>query len=512
MPGADALLRASDIAARPDLKLGEVMISPSRRRVEGPAGSVQVEPRTMQVFLLLLDAAGKVVTRNELFDEAWGGAMVGDDSLNRAIGKVRKIAAESAPGFFEVETIPRTGYRLVGDILTFLQQQSAEVDPAKSRISRRGALAGGAGLVAAGGLGLWWNDDRKDREFDQVMARGAQLLDYRDGDVTGLFQRAVALRPDDPKALGLFAYAHAIRTESYASTDRQKAATPEIIQQAEEASSEALSLDSNEPNALLAKVVLERSTLDFAGTEDRLRAILAIAPNHVLTMRHLWDFLQCVGRCQDALTLTERAVTLNPLAAGSQFPRAQLLWIVGRAAEADRVIDRARIAWPDHRTVRFAQFTICAFTGRARTALDMLNESSGFSPALQALWRINLVALDQPTAGNVAAARKACLDGAKRRPTLANSATMVMSALGEVDAAFEILRRRYAIPEPSENARSAQPVQPKGSSTAWRFAPWLFTPPLEAVRADARFHYICDQIGLTEYWAKRGIRPDYQLT
>jgi hypothetical protein len=48
-------------------------------------------------------------------------------------------------------------------------------------------------------------------------------------------------------------------------------------------------------------------------------------------------------------------------------------------------------------------------------------------------------------------------------------------------------------------------------STAWRFAPWLFIPPTASLRADPRFNTLCDGIGLTEYWAKRGIKPDYQL-
>ena len=503
------MLRSSDIAARPDVKLGNVLISPSRRRVEGPLGSVQVEPRTMQVFLLLLDAGGKVVTRNTLFDECWGGAMVGDDSLNRAIGKVRKIAAETAPGFFEVETIPRTGYRLIGDILGQGAGDAAVLTD-KKRVGRRTVIAGALAAAGATGLGFWWIDRRSDQEFDNLIAKGIEKLDYRDADATDDFRRAVALRPDNAKALGSFAYVRALRSESSGATDKEQSANDEAIREAEQASGRALAIDPREPNALLARILLERLTLDFAGTEDRLRAVLSIAPTHIYAMRHLWDLLQCVGRCQDALTLVERAVAINPLAAGNQFPRAQLLWIVGRTAEADRVIDRARNSWPGHQSVRFAQFTIRAFTGRASAALDMLDDQLGFSSALKALWRINLAALIRPTAANIEAARKACLERAKQRPALSNSATMVMSSLGEVDAAFEILRLRYAIERPPESARS-QRNRTKGGSIAWRFAPWLFTPPVAAVRADPRFDYICDEIGLTDYWAKRGIKPDYQL-
>ena len=503
-------MKPSDIAARPDLTLGEVTISPSRRRVEGPAGTATVEPRTMQVFLLLLDAAGRVVTRNELFDQAWGGAMVGDDSLNRAIAKVRKIGAETAPGFFEVETIPRTGYRLVGDIIGHLEPQ-ADARAGTPPISRRTLIAGSAAAAAVGGAGLWWWADRgKDRAFESLMARGIQKVDYRDADAASEFRQAVAIRPTDPRALGLLAFVLALKTESQASTDKDSSARDHVVQEAQVAAQSALEIDPKERNALLAKIILDRSNLDFAATEDRLRRVNAQGPDHINAMRQLWEFLTCVGRCQEALALAERAAAINPLAAGNQFPRAQLLWIVGRNAEADRVIELARIAWPGHETVRFAQFNIRAFTGRAQAALMMLDDPKqvpGFSKELIALWRIALPALDQPTPDKVALARKASLEMSERRLGLSNAATMVMSALGEIDAAFEILSRRYAL-QPPVGAQLQTRNRPKGDSTAWRFAPWLFTPPIAAVRADPRFQYICDEIGLTAYWAKRGIRPD----
>src|SRR5687767_15133599 len=92
------VLKLSDLAGRPDFQLGPLAISPSRRRVEGPAGTVHVEPLVMQVLLLLVDARGELVTREELFEKVWGAAMVGDDSLNRAIARVRRISEEVAPG------------------------------------------------------------------------------------------------------------------------------------------------------------------------------------------------------------------------------------------------------------------------------------------------------------------------------------------------------------------------------------------------------------------------------
>ena len=138
--------KPADLAKRPDFNAGQLAISPSRRRVVGPAGEVTVEPLVMQVFLLLLDARGQVVAREELFERVWGGAMAGDDSLNRAISSVRRIAAEVGPSSFEVETIPRTGYRLIGEALANLPARSRSVDLSHG-LSRR--LLVGAGVTAA---------------------------------------------------------------------------------------------------------------------------------------------------------------------------------------------------------------------------------------------------------------------------------------------------------------------------------------------------------------------------
>ncbi len=109
------MLKLTDLAVRVDFSIGPLRVSPALRIITGPAGEVHVEPLIMQVLILLVEAKGQVVTRNHLFDECWGGANIGDFSLNRTITMVRRIAAETGPGTFRIESIPRTGYRLVTD-------------------------------------------------------------------------------------------------------------------------------------------------------------------------------------------------------------------------------------------------------------------------------------------------------------------------------------------------------------------------------------------------------------
>jgi DNA-binding winged helix-turn-helix (wHTH) protein/tetratricopeptide (TPR) repeat protein len=502
------LLKLSDLAALPDFDLGPISVSPARRIVSGPSGEAHLEPLVMQVFLLLLDLRGSVVSRTELFDQVWGGVMVGDDSLNRVIARVRRIAAETAPGLFEIETIPRTGYRMTGAILDAAPPPSSEAD---GGLSRRHVAAGvlTVAATAAGGLGLWSIRSREDRLFDGYMDRGEQALDFGDpgSDPAKYFQRAVSLRPDNAKAQSLFAYSRALRADG-----AEPGGSDPVLQGAERAVDVAMALDPNGPDARLAEILIQRGVLDFAATEDRLRKLLERAPENIRVMRNLWNLLQCVGRSRDALALVERAIAVKPLAAANNYPKAQLLWILGRNAEADRVIDKAMQFWPTHRFVRFARFSIFAFTDRPRAALAMLDNKrltpQGFSPDAISLWRVSLSALDQRSPTLIAAARRANQEAASRNLQLSSQAVLTLSALGEIDAAFEVAEALFAVRRPSESPQppDRQPVK----STAWRFAPWLFTPPTEPLRTDPRFDVLCEGIGLTDYWRARGLRPDYQ--
>ena len=509
----NGLLTTTEMAARPDFTLGLTIVSPSSRAIAGPGGTADLEPRVMQVLVVLTDCAGQVVTRDTLFERCWGGVYVGDDSLNRAIGALRKVVADVADGSFEIETIPRTGYRLVGDVRS-LDPVNAEQTVQERRVSRRTVIAGAALIAAStGGLGLWSvRRSKADRRFDELMNRGDQALRYGDpsDDPSRYFQQAVAMQPDNAKAQGLFAFSQSMHAER-----GDQSRVGDAVEHAERAARAALALDPAEPNARLALTLLQRSSLDFAATEDRLREILAAAPDNISAMQQLWNLLQSTGQSRAALALVERAIAVDPLAPISQYPLAQLLWIIGRNAEADRVIDRAMQFWPAHRSVRFARFTIYAFTGRPRAALAMLdNEKTRpqlYTPAAVSLWRVSLPALDQRTSASIATARKANLEAAKQNPVLSNQAVLALSALGEVDAAFEIANGLLLFRRPIEPHPQAAVKRPPINSTGWRFAPWLFTPPVAAMRADPRFKALCDGIGLAEYWAKRGIKPDYQL-
>jgi Tol biopolymer transport system component len=131
----------------------------------------------MQVLVALFQANGHVVSRDELIVRCWEGRIVGEDAINRAIGRLRRLS--EADSGFQIETIPRVGYRLRAEQVPGQQSPAAplpaaplphaqpsaespadEQTAAPPRVSqgilnRRQVAIGAAVFVAVAGAAAW---------------------------------------------------------------------------------------------------------------------------------------------------------------------------------------------------------------------------------------------------------------------------------------------------------------------------------------------------------------------
>jgi adenylate cyclase len=103
-----------DLGREPALTIGALTIEPASRRVAHDDGREEtLEPRVMQVLVALLRADGRVLSRDELLGRCWPNVLVGDDALNRVMGRLRRLAGGIGAEAFKIETITKVGYRLV---------------------------------------------------------------------------------------------------------------------------------------------------------------------------------------------------------------------------------------------------------------------------------------------------------------------------------------------------------------------------------------------------------------
>jgi DNA-binding winged helix-turn-helix (wHTH) protein len=98
------------LAHEAEFTLGGLRISPPKREVVAGAAREVLQPRIMQVLVVLARRRGQVVSRDELIRTCWDGYAVSDDAIHRCIGRIRRLS--EAHGGFCLETVPRVGYQL----------------------------------------------------------------------------------------------------------------------------------------------------------------------------------------------------------------------------------------------------------------------------------------------------------------------------------------------------------------------------------------------------------------
>ncbi|HEX3666640.1 MAG TPA: winged helix-turn-helix domain-containing protein [Rhizomicrobium sp.] len=102
----------ASLADECEFQLGAISVHPSLCEVGAGDAQQRVEPRIMQVLVALARANGAVLSRDDLILKCWGGRVVGEDAINRCVSKVRQLAELGGDKAFEIDTVPRVGYRL----------------------------------------------------------------------------------------------------------------------------------------------------------------------------------------------------------------------------------------------------------------------------------------------------------------------------------------------------------------------------------------------------------------
>lgn len=96
--------------------VGDWFVEPMRNRVRRDDEEVQLEPKVMEVLLCLAQRPGKTVTKDRFMEQVWRETIVTDDVLSRCISQLRKVFDDDPKDPAYIETIRKTGYRLVASV------------------------------------------------------------------------------------------------------------------------------------------------------------------------------------------------------------------------------------------------------------------------------------------------------------------------------------------------------------------------------------------------------------
>src|ERR1700689_3576049 len=113
---------------------------------------IRIGHQTLQVLLMLLKDPGEVGLRDEIRQKLWPDDTVVefDRSINAVIQKLRDALGESADKPRHIETLPRRGYRFIGQV----ESPAAEPVAVKAAPRNWWPRIIAVGIVVLGGLAI----------------------------------------------------------------------------------------------------------------------------------------------------------------------------------------------------------------------------------------------------------------------------------------------------------------------------------------------------------------------
>ena len=96
--------------------VGDWLVDPRANEIRRGAEAVKLEPKVMRVLCFLAARPSSVVSREELESQAWAGMVVTSDAVTNTIIKLRKAFADDSRHPRYIETISKSGYRLIAEV------------------------------------------------------------------------------------------------------------------------------------------------------------------------------------------------------------------------------------------------------------------------------------------------------------------------------------------------------------------------------------------------------------
>lgn len=114
----------------------DVTVDGENFRVRKNGKDISLTPRAFDVLIFLIENSGRVTEKREIFEAVWKDTFVGDNALTKIIKEIRHVLGDAAEMPRYIETIPKRGYRFIGEIEKNSDQTASENEtPAVEQIA-----------------------------------------------------------------------------------------------------------------------------------------------------------------------------------------------------------------------------------------------------------------------------------------------------------------------------------------------------------------------------------------
>jgi DNA-binding winged helix-turn-helix (wHTH) protein/Tol biopolymer transport system component len=99
-----------------EYRFGPFRVQPLERRLLRDHAQVPLTPKAFELLLVLIEAAGHLLEKDQLMKRVWADAFVEDANLANNISLLRKVLSGGNGGEEYIETVPKRGYRFLAAV------------------------------------------------------------------------------------------------------------------------------------------------------------------------------------------------------------------------------------------------------------------------------------------------------------------------------------------------------------------------------------------------------------
>jgi DNA-binding winged helix-turn-helix (wHTH) protein len=96
--------------------VGEWLVEPDQNRLVRGEERVKLDPKAVRVLSFLADHRRETLTKEQIIDAVWQGALVSDEVLTTAVWNLRKALGDDAKEPRYIKTVPRQGYQMIAPV------------------------------------------------------------------------------------------------------------------------------------------------------------------------------------------------------------------------------------------------------------------------------------------------------------------------------------------------------------------------------------------------------------